>query len=145
MRHLLTYLTGLVFGLGISMSGMANPAKVLNFVDAAGSWDASLGFVMGGAVIVAFAGYRIVLQKEHQLYGPVFDIPTNWKIDARLIVGSTVFGVGWGISGFWPGGALPALGTLDLRVLVFVLALVAGIYAASGAMRVATRSSPRPS
>ena len=145
MRHILTYLAGLVFGLGISMSGMANPAKVLNFFDVAGSWDANLGFVMGGAVIVAFVGYRLVQQQPRPHYGPVFDILTNRKIDARLIGGAAVFGVGWGISGFCPGGALPALGTLDLRVLVFVLALVAGIFAASGAMRVATRSIPRPS
>lgn len=144
MRHFLTYLTGMIFGLGISISGMANPAKVLNFFDVAGSWDASLGFVMGGAVVVAFFGYRIVLRQARPVYGPVFDIPTNRKIDARLIGGSAVFGIGWGIAGFCPGGALPALGALDLRVFVFVLALVAGMNAVRLVMGVLARSNPIP-
>lgn len=143
MRNLSTYLFGLIFGVGISMSGMANPAKVLNFFDIAGTWDPSLGFVMGGAVIVAFVGYRLVLRRDSPVYGPVFDIPTNRRIDAKLIGGSAVFGIGWGIAGFCPGGALPALGTLDPRVLLFVLALVAGIFAARGAMRVTARSAPK--
>lgn len=142
MRHLATYLVGLIFGVGISMSGMANPAKVLNFFDIAGTWDPSLGFVMAGAVIVAFVGYRLVLRRDRPVYGPVFDIPTNRQIDPKLIGGSAVFGIGWGIAGFCPGGALPALGMLDARVLFFVLALVAGIFAARGAMRSTARRTP---
>lgn len=144
MRHVLTYLTGLIFGIGISVSGMANPAKVLNFFDIAGSWDPSLAFVMGGAVIMTALGYRAVLRRDRPVYGPVFDSPTNRSIDARLIGGSAVFGVGWGIAGFCPGGALPALGTFDPRVLLFVLALVAGIFAARGAMRVTFRTAEKP-
>ena len=127
MRMLLTYLVGVLFGTGIALSGMANPAKVLNFFDLAGRWDPSLAFVMGGAVTVAFIGYRLVLARNAPVFAPAFDLPVNRRIDARLLAGSAIFGIGWGIAGFCPGGALPALGTLDARVITFVAALVAGI------------------
>lgn len=130
MRALSLYLIGLIFGVGISVSGMANPAKVLNFFDLAGTWDPSLAFVMGGAVIVTFIGYRFVLRRSSPIMAPSFDLPTNRALDARLIGGSALFGVGWGIAGFCPGGALPALGTGDVRVFIFVGALLAGIVAA---------------
>ncbi|MFK7878284.1 DUF6691 family protein [Roseobacter sp.] len=129
MRTLLTFLTGAIFGTGIAMSGMANPAKVINFFDVAGSWDPSLAFVMGGAVIVTFIGYRLVLQRPTPVFEPTFDIPQNRKLDAKLLTGAGIFGVGWGIAGFCPGGALPALGTLDSRVILFVAALIAGMFA----------------
>ncbi len=145
MRHLSTYLIGLIFGVGISMSGMANPAKVINFFDVAGSWDPSLALVMGSAVIVAFVGYRLVLSRPSPVYGPVFDLPTNRRIDARLIGGSATFGIGWGIAGFCPGGALPALGTLDPRVALFVIALIGGLFAARAAMRLTAHFTPAPS
>jgi uncharacterized membrane protein YedE/YeeE len=127
MRTFLTFLTGALFGTGIAMSGMANPAKVINFFDVAGTWDPSLAFVMGGAVIVTFIGYRLVLKRPTPVFEPTFDIPKNRKLDARLLSGAGIFGVGWGIAGFCPGGALPALGTLDSRVIIFVAALVAGM------------------
>tara|TARA_R110000787_G_scaffold110023_5_gene218662 strand:+ start:620 stop:1066 length:447 start_codon:yes stop_codon:yes gene_type:complete len=127
MRNLLTLLVGMLFGTGIAMSGMANPAKVINFFDVAGTWDPSLAFVMGGAVIVTFIGYRMVLRRPRPIYEPAFDIPKNRQLDARLLVGAGIFGVGWGITGFCPGGALPVLGTLDTRVIIFVAALVAGM------------------
>lgn len=130
MRALSLYLIGLIFGVGISVSGMANPAKVLNFFDLAGTWDPSLAFVMGGAVIVTFIGYRFVLRRSSPIMAPSFNLPTNRALDARLIGGSALFGVGWGIAGFCPGGALPALGTGDVRVFIFVGALLAGIVAA---------------
>lgn len=130
MRVISAYLIGVIFGLGISMSGMANPAKVLNFFDVAGAWDPSLAFVMGGALIVAAIGYRLVLQRPQPLLEQSFQIPTGRSIDARLIGGSALFGIGWGISGFCPGGALPALGTGRLDVFLFVAAVVAGIFAA---------------
>lgn len=126
MRLIATYLIGLVFGLGISLSGMANPAKVLNFFDVAGTWDPSLIFVMGGALAVTFIGYRLVLRRSTPLLGTAFQIPTKRTIDLPLIAGSAVFGVGWGISGFCPGGALPALGTGKIEVFIFVGGLVAG-------------------
>jgi len=144
MRHVLTYLIGLIFGVGISMSGMANPAKVINFFDIAGTWDPSLAFVMGGAVVVAFIGYRFVLRRERPVYEPAFDIPTRRDVDARLIGGSAIFGIGWGISGFCPGGALPALGTLDPNVLIFTLALMAGIFAARSLMRLTVQRQAKP-
>lgn len=145
MKHLGTYLIGLIFGVGISMSGMANPAKVLNFFDVAGRWDPSLALVMGGAVTVAFLGYRLVLSRPRPAFEPTFDIPTNRRIDSRLIGGSALFGIGWGIAGFCPGGALPALGTLDPRVVLFVIALIGGLLAARAAMRLTARLSPSPS
>ncbi|WP_377506822.1 DUF6691 family protein [Octadecabacter sp. R77987] len=132
MRLLSTYLIGLVFGVGISISGMANPAKVLNFFDFAGTWDPSLAFVMGGAVIVAFIGYRLVLKRPAPVMDQKFHLPSNSKIDAKLVGGSLVFGIGWGIAGFCPGGALPALGTGNTDVFIFTAALIAGIFAAKG-------------
>ena len=134
MRLVSTYLIGLIFGLGIAISGMANPAKVLNFFDIAGTWDPSLAFVMGGAVVVAFIGYRIVLRRPAPILDAKFHLPDNPRIDARLLGGAALFGVGWGIAGFCPGGALPALGTGQIDVFVFVAALIAGIFAAKGLM-----------
>ena len=141
MKLIYSYLSGLIFGIGISISGMANPAKVLNFFDVAGTWDPSLAFVMGGAVIVTFIGYRLVFSRSAPVYEPTFDVPTNRQLDARLLIGSGVFGVGWGIAGFCPGGALPALGTLDTRVVIFVAALIAGMLITRTALdRVAFRT-----
>lgn len=130
MRLITSYFIGLIFGIGISISGMANPAKVLNFFDIAGTWDPSLIFVMGGAVVVAFIGYRIVFLRKTPVFNARFQLPTNTTLDVRLIAGSAVFGIGWGIAGFCPGGALPALGTGRVEVLIFVAALIAGILAA---------------
>lgn len=127
MQLVLAYLVGLIFGLGISLSGMANPAKVLNFFDVAGAWDPSLAFVMGGALVVTFAGYRLVLGRAAPLMAPDFQLPTAQNIDLRLVAGSAIFGVGWGIAGFCPGGALPALGTGRSDVMIFVAAMITGI------------------
>ena len=132
MRFISLFLTGLIFGTGISVSGMANPAKVLNFFDFAGTWDPSLAFVMGGAVIVTFIGYRFVLKRPMPVMADRFHLPTSRVIDARLLGGSAVFGVGWGIAGFCPGGALPALGTGNPSVFIFTGALLAGILLARG-------------
>ena len=130
MRLIYAYVTGLVFGLGIAISGMANPAKVLNFFDVAGSWDPSLAFVMGGALAVTLLGYRFVLKRRSPITTGVFHLPTKTAIDRCLLAGSAVFGVGWGIAGFCPGGALPVLGTGDSEVLIFAAAMVSGIVAA---------------
>ncbi|CTQ50335.1 DUF6691 family protein [Jannaschia donghaensis] len=130
MRLIVSYFVGLVFGIGISLSGMANPAKVLNFFDVFGTWDPSLAFVMGGALIVTFVGYRYVLRRPGPMLEARFMLPTKTDLDARLIGGSALFGVGWGIAGFCPGGALPALGTLMPDVFVFVASVAAGIWIA---------------
>jgi len=130
MKMVTTYLIGLVFGLGISISGMANPAKVLNFFDIAGAWDPSLIFVMGGALVTTFIGYKLVFGRSAPLFEGGFSVPTSRLIDARLVGGSALFGIGWGIAGFCPGGALPALGTGRWEVFIFTGALVAGIFLA---------------
>lgn len=129
MKLVLGYAIGLVFGLGIAISGMINPAKVLNFFDLAGTWDPSLAFVMGGALAVAAVGYRLVLRRPRPVLDDHFHLPKASAIDARLVGGAAVFGVGWGIAGFCPGGALPALGTLRPEVFLFVAALLGGILA----------------
>jgi uncharacterized membrane protein YedE/YeeE len=127
MRLFSAFAIGLVFGLGIALSGMINPAKVLNFFDLAGTWDPSLAFVMGGALAVAIPGYRIVLRRPAPALDTRFQLPDTRVIDRRLVLGSATFGVGWGIAGFCPGGALPALGNGSLDVFVFIGALIAGI------------------
>ena len=134
MRHVSSYLIGLIFGIGILISGMANSAKVLNFFDVAGNWDPSLIFVMGSALVVTFIGYRIVLRRPAPIIDTKFHLPNNPHIDARLLGNTAVFGVGWGIAGFCPGGAIPALGSGQFEVIVFVAALVAGIFAAKALM-----------
>ncbi|WP_170457503.1 DUF6691 family protein [Ruegeria arenilitoris] len=122
-----TFLTGLVFGTGIAISGMMNPAKVLNFFDLAGTWDPSLAFVMGGALVVTFIGYRLVWRRAAPLYADRFQIPGAKHIDMKLVGGSALFGVGWGIAGFCPGAAIPALGTGRWEVLLFLGAVAAGL------------------
>ncbi len=128
MRILSALFIGMIFGLGIAISGMANPAKVLNFFDIAGSWDPSLIFVMGGALVTTAIGYRLVFANRN---APVLDsdfaLPTRQVIDRRLVLGSATFGLGWGISGFCPGGAIPALGLGQPLALLFVIAMIAGI------------------
>lgn len=124
------YAIGLVFGIGIMISGMANPAKVLNFFDLAGTWDPSLAFVMGGALLVTAIGYRFVLQRSAPRLDTVFHLPTRKDIDLPLVAGSATFGVGWGIAGFCPGGAIPALGSGRAEVAIFMVALVVGILTA---------------
>ena len=127
MRILSALAIGLIFGLGIALSGMINPAKVLNFFDLAGTWDPSLAFVMGGALAVAIPGYRFVLRRPAPVMDLSFQLPETSRVDRRLVLGSATFGVGWGIAGFCPGGALPALGTGRLDVVVFIASLILGL------------------
>ncbi|WP_029058215.1 DUF6691 family protein [Stappia stellulata] len=126
-RIVFSFAIGLVFGIGILVSGMANPAKILNFFDIAGTWDPSLAFVMGGALIVTAIGFRLVLSRSHPLLAGGFSLPTRHDIDVRLLGGAAVFGVGWGIAGFCPGGAVPALGLGRSEPVIFVTALIAGM------------------
>lgn len=129
MRPFFGFLTGLIFGLGLLLSGMADPAKVLNFLDVFGAWDPSLAFVMGGASFTAFIGYRLAWMRDAPVLMADFDIPTATAIDARLLTGAAVFGIGWGIGGFCPGPAWTALPMGDPGTLVFVPAMVLGIFA----------------
>ena len=127
MRQAVNFLAGLIFGLGLLISGMANPAKVQNFLDLAGSFDPSLIFVMAGAVAVTFIGYRLVLARERPLLAERFYLPAGSIIDGRLIFGAALFGVGWGLSGFCPGPAIVSLPLLAKGTLIFVPAMLAGI------------------
>ena len=131
MKLLTAFIIGSLFGLGIALSGMANPAKVLNFFDVAGSWDPSLIFVMGGALVTTAIGYRLVFgQRTAPVFEKGFLVPTSTQLDRYLIGGSAIFGIGWGIAGFCPGGAIPALGLGYGETFQFVGAMIAGIMAA---------------
>lgn len=119
---------GLVFGLGIALSGMGNPAKVLNFFDLFGTWDPSLAFVMGGALVTTAIGYRILFgAKSAPMFDTKFHLPTSKTIDAKLVGGSALFGLGWGITGFCPGGAVPALGFAPWPTALFLISMGGGI------------------
>ncbi|MET4024762.1 putative membrane protein YedE/YeeE [Marinobacter sp. MBR-99] len=125
--HIASLFAGLIFGLGLIVSGMANPEKVLGFLDIAGAWDPSLAFVMGGAVIVGLVAFTIARKRTLSFLGFNIKLPTNTQIDKRLIVGSMMFGVGWGIAGFCPGPALVAFGAGEIKGVVFVASMVAGM------------------
>lgn len=130
MSFLVNLALGLLFGAGLVVSGMADPAKVLNFLDLFGTWDPSLAFVMGGAVVVAFVGYRLVLARGEPIVGGSFHLPTRSDIDARVIAGPAIFGIGWGLGGFCPGPALTALGLGASGTLAFVPAMIIGMWTA---------------
>ena len=129
MRILSALLSGLIFGAGIALSGMINPAKIFNFFDFAGLWDPSLAFVMGGALGVTFIGYRLVWKRGAPLLDLQFHLPTRKDLDPALIGGSVLFGLGWGIAGFCPGGAIPALGLGESKAFLFVAAMLVGLWA----------------
>lgn len=117
---------GFLFGLGLWLSGMANPAKVLGFLDVTGNWDPSLMLVMGGALAVTFPGFRQALKLERPIAAPRFFLPETRHIDVPLVAGAALFGVGWGIAGYCPGPAMTAISTLSTESLVFVAAMAAG-------------------
>jgi len=120
-------LAGLIFGLGLILSGMANPAKVLGFLDLAGAWDPSLMFVMGGAIGVAFVGFAVAARRKVTPTGEPINLPTARQIDRPLVIGALLFGIGWGIAGFCPGPALVGVGMLESKALLFVVAMLAGM------------------
>ena len=120
-------LAGLVFGLGLIVSGMANPAKVLGFLDLGGAWDPSLAFVMAGAIAVGAVAFAVARKRTRSFLGAAMKLPTSRDIDPRLVVGSVIFGIGWGVAGFCPGPGLVALGMGEVKALVFVAAMLAGM------------------
>lgn len=122
-------LAGLVFGLGLIISGMANPAKVLGFLDLAGRWDPSLALVMAGAIAVGFFAFAVARTRTVSFLGAEMKLTTARHIDRRLIAGGLLFGIGWGIAGFCPGPALVALGMGEIKAFVFVAAMLAGMAA----------------
>jgi uncharacterized membrane protein YedE/YeeE len=127
MGVLVNAIAGFLFGLGLVIGGMADPAKVLNFLDLAGSWDPSLAFVMAGAVAVTFIGYKFVFRQPQPLLTAGFHLPEIKQIDRRLVLGAAFFGVGWGLSGFCPGPAITSLALLAKGTLVFVPAMLGGM------------------
>jgi uncharacterized protein len=128
-RAIVCFAVGLVFGIGLCLSGMTEPAKVLGFLDLAGTWDPSLAFVMGGAIAVGLPAFAVAKRRRFALDGEVMRIPTIRQIDAPLAVGSLVFGIGWGLAGICPGPGLVDVGFLSPRALVFVAAMAAGMLA----------------
>ena len=127
MLNLSSLLAGLVFGLGLIVSGMANPAKVIGFLDLAGRWDPSLAFVMAGAIAVGAIAFALARTRTASFLDAPMRLPTDKQIDRRLLAGALVFGVGWGIAGFCPGPALVALGMGSAKAVVFVVAMLAGM------------------
>lgn len=131
MSVLVQFAIGLVFGLGLVIAGMSNPAKVLNFLDlgaiSAGGWDPSLAFVLGGAIAVTFIGFKLILRRERPIFAEKFVLPSATEIDTRVVVGPAIFGVGWGLAGFCPGPAFTALGTGGNAALTFVAAMMIGM------------------
>ncbi|MRW86644.1 YeeE/YedE family protein [Pseudoduganella sp. FT26W] len=124
---IISFLAGLIFGIGLIISGMANPAKVLAFLDLAGNWNPSLIFVMAGAVGVGFFAFLWARSRKTTLLGGAMKLPVAARIDRRLIIGAVMFGIGWGLAGFCPGPALVGLGMGVPKAILFVLAMVAGM------------------
>ncbi|MFK8021939.1 MAG: DUF6691 family protein [Pseudomonadales bacterium] len=137
IKQLFVFLSGLIFSTGLMISGMINPEKVLGFLDVFGDWDASLAFVMGGAVVVTAIGYKIVLKKTKPLFADAFSVPNRKDVDARLILGPIMFGIGWGLVGLCPGPAFAALVVAPTATALFVTAMLLGMFVAR---RVLTRS-----
>ncbi len=131
MRILATLVSGLLFGIGLTIAQMINPQKVLKFLDVAaiakGGWDPSLALVLGGAVATTAVGYRLVFRRDRPLLAGSFSLPTARDIDAKLVAGATLFGLGWGLVGFCPGPALAALGIGGPAVVAFVVSMLTGM------------------
>lgn len=122
-----SFVVGLIFGIGLILAGMTNPAKVIGFLDVAGSWDPSLAFVMGGAILVGLVAFRFAHKRTENFFGGAIRLPTSRDIDLRLVGGSLIFGIGWGLAGFCPGPGITALGTGNPKAAIFVAAMIAGM------------------
>ena len=127
MGRFTVFIAGLLFGAGVTVSGMVNPMKVLNFMDIAGQWDPTLLFVMGAGLAVTFIGYRLVLARPKPVFAAAFNLPTSRLIDTRLVGGAALFGIGWGLTGFCPGPAIASLAFGHWQSFLFVAAMAAGM------------------
>ena len=127
MNRLSEFLVGLVFGIGLLISGMTDPGKVLGFLDVAGNWDPSLAFVMGGAILVGIAGFAHAQKRTSSFLGSAMHLPKSRDIDRRLLLGSLTFGAGWGLAGFCPGPALVTMGAGEPKAVLFVVAMIGGM------------------
>lgn len=126
--HIVTaLLTGLLFGIGLIVSGMTDPSKVIGFLDLAGRWDPSLAFVMGGAIAVGLVAFGYAAKRDKSLLGDTIKLPTTTRIDRRLVFGGLAFGVGWGLAGYCPGPALASLASGGAKPLIFSAAMLAGM------------------
>ncbi|MFK7855758.1 MAG: DUF6691 family protein [Granulosicoccus sp.] len=132
---LLACAAGLLFGIGLVVSGMSNPAKVLNFLDVLGHWDASLAFVMGGAVVTTLLGYPLIQRRGKPVLALRFELPTRQDIDQPLVLGAVLFGLGWGIGGYCPGPAWTSLSALLPGSLVFICSMLAAMWLTSSWIR----------
>lgn len=127
MHALSAFAVGLVFGIGLIIAGMTDPSKIIGFLNLAGPWDPSLALVMGGAVAVGLIAFRFARRRTAAFLGGAMHLPTARQIDRRLVLGSLVFGVGWGLAGYCPGPALVSLGMGQGKAIVFVVAMLAGM------------------
>lgn len=127
MHALSAFVTGLIFGVGLIISGMTDPSKIIGFLDLAGPWDPSLAFVMGGAVVVGFIAFRFARRRTAAFLGGAMHLPTARQIDRRLVLGGLAFGVGWGLAGYCPGPAVVSVGMGQGKAIVFVVAMLAGM------------------
>lgn len=145
MNLLAALVAGLLFGIGLILSGMSDPSKVIGFLDIAGQWNPSLAFVMGGALVVGLVAFRIARRRSMTLLGGTMHLPTMRNVDHRLVLGSAAFGAGWGLAGFCPGPALVTLASGQQKALVFVLAMLAGMAIFEIAERFASRATVQDS
>jgi uncharacterized membrane protein YedE/YeeE len=122
-----SFIAGLVFGIGLIVSEMVSPVKVLGFLDLAGNWDPSLALVMAGAIAVGVIAFAVARTRTETFLGTTMRLPQTRNLDGRLVLGSLVFGIGWGLAGFGPGSALVALGTGHVKAFIFVVAMIAGM------------------
>ena len=141
MQRLSEFLVGLIFGIGLILSGMTDPGKVIGFLDLFGNWDPSLAFVMGGAILVGVFAFAVAKKRTTSLLGGAMQLPTARHVDKRLIIGSLAFGAGWGLAGFCPGPALVSLGAGEVKAAVFVLAMLIGMLAFDVAERLKAPAS----
>lgn len=127
MQIFMAWVVGLLFGIGLIVSGMTDPAKVIGFLDLTGRWDPSLAFVMGGAILVGIFAFHVARKRQRSLLGAPMRLPAATVIDRRLVLGSLAFGTGWGLAGYCPGPALASLATGGGKPLLFTLAMLAGM------------------
>jgi uncharacterized membrane protein YedE/YeeE len=127
IHHVVEFIVGLLFGLGLMLSGMTDPSKVIGFLDLFGTWDPSLALVMGGAIMVGVFAFTVAKKRTTTFLGGVLRFPTNMDIDKKLVIGSLMFGAGWGLAGFCPGPALVSMADGQPKALVFVLAMLVGM------------------
>lgn len=127
MKSLLAIICGILFGAGLAVSGMTDTQKVIGFLDIFGNWVPDLAFVMGAAVLVTVVGFKIVLKQQHPIFDKQFYLPSNTHVDAKLLLGAVMFGIGWGLYGYCPGPAIASLAYVDISSIIFIASMLAGM------------------